>query len=70
MSMNRCHRLAAVIAGLLISAGVNAMDVRVSGLFTNKAVVQIDGGPLQTLAVGQKSAEGVTLVSVERDAAT
>lgn len=46
------------------------MDVTVSGLFTNKAVVQIDGGPLQTLSVGQKSAEGATLVSVERDAAT
>jgi len=70
MSINRCHRVAGVVAGLLISAGVHAVDVRVSGLFTNKAVVQIDGGPLQTLSVGQKSAEGVTLMSVERDAAT
>jgi aspartyl protease family protein len=68
--MNRCHRVVAVLAGLLISVGVHAVDVRVSGLFTNKALVQIDGGPLQTLSVGQKSAEGVTLVSVERDAAT
>jgi aspartyl protease family protein len=70
MSMHRRHRLVVVVAGLLISTGVHAMDVRVSGLFTNKAVVQIDGGPLQTLSVGQKRAEGVTLVSVERDAAT
>ena len=70
MSINRCHRVVGVVAGLMISAGVYAVDVRVSGLFTNKAVVQIDGGPLQTLSVGQKSAEGVTLVSVERDAAT
>jgi aspartyl protease family protein len=70
MFMNHCYRLLCVAAGLLISAGINAMDVRVSGLFTNKALVQIDGGPLQTLSVGQKSAEGVTLVSVERDAAT
>jgi aspartyl protease family protein len=68
--MNRRHRLAWVVAGLLISAGINATDVRVSGLFTDKALVQIDGGRLQTLSVGQKSAEGVTLVSVERDAAT
>ena len=68
--MNRCHRVVGVVAGLLISAGVCAVDVRVSGLFTDKALVQIDGGPLQTLSVGQKSAEGVTLVSVERDAAT
>ncbi len=70
MSMNRCHRVVGVVAGLLISAGVYAVDVRVSGLFTDKALVQIDGGPLQTLSVGQKTAEGVTLVSVERDAAT
>jgi aspartyl protease family protein len=55
---------------LLLSAVVHAVDVRVSGLFTDKALVQIDGGPLQTLSVGQKSAEGVTLVSVQRDAAT
>ena len=40
------------------------------GLFPNKAVVQIDGGALQTLAVGQKSREGLVLVSVERDGAT
>jgi aspartyl protease family protein len=68
--MNRCHRLVSAVAGLLLSAGTNATDVRVSGLFTDKAVVQIDGGRLQTLSVGQKSAEGVTLVSVERNAAT
>jgi aspartyl protease family protein len=70
MSMTRFHRLVGVVASLLISAGTHATDVRVSGLFTDKAVVQIDGGRLQTLSVGQKSPEGVTLVSVERDAAT
>ena len=70
LTRNRRHCFAGVVAGLLISAGANAMDVRVSGLFTNKALVQIDGGPLQTLTVGQKSAEGVTLMSVERDTAT
>ena len=47
-----------------------ATEVTVSGLFTNKAVVQIDGGPLRTLSVGQSTPEGVVLVSVERDAAT
>ena len=62
MSMTRCSRLVSVVAGLLVSAGTHATDVRVSGLFTDKAVVQIDGGRLQTLSVGQKSAEGVTLV--------
>lgn len=57
-------------AGLLFAAGAGATDVTVSGLFPNKAVVQIDGGALQTLAVGQKTREGVTLLAVERDSAT
>ena len=70
MIMKGRHRLVLILTGLLVSVGAGATDVRVSGLFTNKAVVQIDGGPLQTLSVGQKSAEGVVLVSVERDAAT
>jgi len=54
----------------LVATGAGAIEVNVSGLFTNKAVVQIDGGPLRTLSVGQKTAEGVTLVSVDRDTAT
>ena len=70
MIMNRCPRFVLMIAGLLLATGAGAIEVNVSGLFTNKAVVQIDGGPLRTLSVGQKTAEGVTLVSVERDAAT
>ena len=56
--------------GLLVSTGAGALDVNVVGLFPNKAVVQIDGGALQTLSVGQKSVEGVVLVSAERDSAT
>jgi aspartyl protease family protein len=70
VSGNRYRRVAVLVACLLISAGVGAVDVRVSGLFTRKALIQVDGGPLQTLTVGQTSTEGVTLVSVERDAAT
>jgi len=68
--MNGCYRHLSIIVGLLVSAGAGATDVTVAGLFTNKALVQIDGGPLRTLSVGQKTAEGVVLVSVERDAAT
>ena len=68
--MNGCHRVASIVAGLLAATGANATEVTVAGLFTNKALVQIDGGPLRTLTVGQKTAEGVVLVSVERDAAT
>jgi aspartyl protease family protein len=68
--VNRSLCLASILAGLLASTGAVATEVTVSGLFTNKAVVQIDGGPLRTLSVGQSTPEGVVLVSVERDAAT
>ena len=58
------------IAGLLVSTGAIALEVNVVGLFPNKAVVQIDGGPLQTMAVGQKNSRGVVLLAVDRDGAT
>jgi aspartyl protease family protein len=70
--VRRIHRTAAFIAVLLTSATAAAAptDITVSGLFTNKAVVQIDGGPLQTVSVGQKTPQGVVLVSVDRESAT
>ncbi len=64
------HRIAPIVVGLLFSAVAAAVDITVSGLFTNKAVVQIDGGPLQTMSVGQKTPQGVTLLSVDRESAT
>jgi len=58
------------MSGLLATGLVTATDITVSGLFTNKAVVQIDGGPLQTLSIGQTTPQGVVLVSVDRESAT
>ena len=67
----RCSRLRAwIVLGAIVSTGAGAVDVNVVGLFPSKAVVQIDGGALQTLAIGQKTAEGVVLVSVGSDGAT
>lgn len=63
-------RWVGLLCGVLICGAAAATDVTVVGLFPNKAVVQIDGGAPRTLSVGQKTAEGVALVSVERDAAT
>ena len=68
--MDRRQRIASIIAGLLVSTGAAALDVNLVGLFPNKAVVQIDGGALQTLSVGQRTREGIALVSVESDGAT
>jgi aspartyl protease family protein len=48
------------------AAGAGAIEVTVVGLSPNKAVVQIDGGAPRTLSIGQKTAEGVVLVSVDR----
>ena len=59
----------AALAGLLCATPAHAVDVAVVGLFTNKAVVQINGGAPRTLSVSQKTAEGVTLLAVERDGA-
>jgi aspartyl protease family protein len=68
--MDRRHRIASFVLGLLVSTGAGALDINVVGLFPNKVVVQIDGGALQTLSVGQKTIDGIVLVSVERDGAT
>lgn len=63
-------RAACIALALAVSSAASALDVNVAGLFPNKALVQVDGGALQTLAVGQKSREGVLLLSVDRDSAT
>ena len=68
--MNRRHRIASIAIGLLVSTGATALDVNVVGLFPNKAVVQIEGGVLQTLSVGQKTRDNIILLSVDRDGAT
>ncbi|MDQ6922696.1 MAG: TIGR02281 family clan AA aspartic protease [Pseudomonadota bacterium] len=67
--MNPRHRIASIAIGLLVSTGATALDVNVVGLFPNKAVVQIEGGALQTLSVGQKTRDGIVLLSVDRDGA-
>jgi aspartyl protease family protein len=55
---------------LLFAAGASATDVNVIGLFPGKAVVSIDGAPPRTLSAGQQTAEGVTLLSTDRESAT
>lgn len=64
--MNR-NTIAALL--LLAAPGAAATDVTVVGLFPGKAVVTINRGAPRTLAVGQKTPEGVVLVSVDRTAA-
>jgi aspartyl protease family protein len=68
--MKHHHRIASIALGLLVSTGAAALDVNLVGLFPNKALIQIEGGAMRTLAVGEKTRDNVTLLSVTRDSAT
>src|SRR5258708_11809436 len=63
------------IQGVLFSAlalfaqGAAALDVNVIGLFPGKAVVTINRGAPRTLSVGDKTAEGVVLISSDHASA-
>lgn len=69
MRAGHCMAKAAILAALASALPASGQNVTVVGVFPNKAVVQIDGGTPRTVAAGQKIAEGVTLIAVERDGA-
>lgn len=54
---------------LIAAPPAGATDVNVVGLFSGKAVVIINGGRQQVLSAGQKSPEGVKLVSADSTSA-
>lgn len=59
-----------LIAGLFVSANVFAeTQVNIVGLFSNMAVVMINGGKPKTLSVGQAS-DGVKLLAADSKSAT
>ena len=60
--------LAALLAALALPAAAN-IDVNLIGLFPGKAVVVVNRGAPRTLSVGQKTPEGVLLVSVDSKSA-
>jgi aspartyl protease family protein len=65
------RNLRAISIGVLMLPGLAlAVDINVVGLFTNKAVVIIDGGKPRTLSVGDRTPEGVTLIAADSRAAT
>lgn len=70
MSCRKHISLLLVAASALFAPPAVAADVALVGLIGAKAIVVIDGGAPRTLAPGQKSAEGVTLLSTEKDAAS
>lgn len=52
-----------LVVAMLAAPCAGATDVNVIGLFPGKAVVTINRGAPRTLSVGEKTAEGVALVS-------
>lgn len=58
------------LAAILAAGAAFATDVTVIGLFPGKAVVTIDRGSPKTLSVGERTSEGVMLVSVDAKGAT
>jgi aspartyl protease family protein len=65
--MRDCIACLALFPG---AGAVQATDVNVVGLFPGKAVVSINGAAPRTLSAGQKTEEGVALVSSDRESAT
>jgi len=70
--MKRAFRdLSASLLVLLLTQGpAAATDVSVVGLFSNKAVVVINGGKPRTMSVGEATSEGVRLISADSESAT
>lgn len=66
--MTNFHCIAVLLLAMALPA--HGTNINVVGLFPNKALVQIDGGPPRTLALNQKTPEGITLLAVDRDGAT
>ena len=54
---------------LLFPLACLAIEVTVVGLFPNKAVVSINGGSPRTLSVGQKTSDGIKLISTTNTSA-
>ncbi|MEO8101720.1 MAG: TIGR02281 family clan AA aspartic protease [Betaproteobacteria bacterium] len=65
----RAFALYAALCAALVSGASWAVSVTLVGLFPGKAVVVIDGQEPRTLSAGQKTVEGVTLVSTASETA-
>jgi aspartyl protease family protein len=64
------QKLGLIIAAALACTGASAVDVNVIGLFPGKAVITVNRGAPRTLSVGEKTAEGVILISADSKGAT
>jgi len=63
--MRHCSAALLAVCGM----AAQAADIALVGLLPGKALVVIDGGKRQTLAVGAKTEEGIKLLAIESGAA-
>lgn len=63
-------RAAAALLGLALSAPALATEISVVGLFSNKAVLVVDGGKPKTYAAGAKIGSDIRLIAVSQTGAT
>ncbi len=63
------YRYGLVASFLLGCTAVSGAEITLAGVFGKKAVLIVDGGPPQTIAVGSATREGVKLLEVEGEAA-
>ena len=61
---------AGLICLCLAALPAHGADVGLAGLFPGKALLTIDGGSPRTVAIGVRTAEGVTVLAVEGETAT
>ncbi|PWB49066.1 MAG: TIGR02281 family clan AA aspartic protease [Nitrosomonadales bacterium] len=67
--MKKQHSNLALMTVLLLSASAHATSVSVAGLFSGKALVTINGGAQRLLKTGEKTPEGVKLLSADSNRA-
>lgn len=67
--MSKAYFTLALSTFLLVAVPAAATDVSIVGLFSGKAIVTINGGKQKLLSAGEKTPEGVKLISADSDQA-
>ena len=64
------HSILIMLIFLGAMSNACATDVSVTGLFNGKAIISVNAGPPRLLSAGQKSPEGIKLLSADSNLAT
>lgn len=67
--MKKSYSSLTLVGALLFPLSSIATDVSVAGLFSGRALIAVNGGPQKLLKVGDKTPEGVKLISADSNQA-